>query len=49
MYCMYGESRSSLLIESTDSMIMYAYSIINNNLMDKTSQRMQYWAVVSNV
>ena len=25
MYCVHGESRSSLLIESTDSMIIYIY------------------------
>ena len=28
MYCVYGESRSSLLIESTDSMITSLYSAI---------------------
>ena len=31
MYCVYGESRSSLLIESTDSMIyIYNYKEIYN-------------------
>ena len=28
MYCVYGESRSSLLIESTDSMMIYTDSEI---------------------
>ena len=27
MYCVYGESRSSLLIESTDSMIYIVFSV----------------------
>ena len=29
MYCMYGESLSSLLIDSTDSMILYAVFSLN--------------------
>ena len=30
MYCVYGESRSYLLIESTDSMILYKISAFNS-------------------
>ena len=28
MYCVYGESRSSLLIEFTDSMILFTYLLL---------------------
>ena len=31
MYCVYGESRSSLLIESTDSMILF-YALLHHRL-----------------
>ena len=46
MYCIYGESRSSLLIESTDSMIpkvlfghngMCAFSMLFSDLITKLS------------
>ena len=37
MYCVYGASRSSLLIESTDSMINYSYFNNNNYRKDTLS------------
>ena len=46
MYCVYGESRSSLLIESTDSMIIRGFG---NNFFPKRELLEQIILVKTNV